>query len=202
MGSSETIARFRKAFPSVVQNDVDAALACVPRAEWPPSSDDIGPVVIDGEQLQIPYRIYSEEPHSPCLSALTHCQRLVLNAVYTRHANGFIRERHVKQLLLEDEQWIPPYVIQLLGEYVVEIIQILALHQEVFISPAYLRFAKENRTFINLLRQRITSYWNCYYGYRFRRLQDYPAFQIVELMDRAVRDTSLAAEQTLGADSP
>ena len=42
------------------------------------------------------------------------------------------------------------------------------------------RFAIENPAFFQLLEQRITSYWNCYYRDVFPHLRDYPAFQIAE----------------------
>lgn len=119
---SETTLRFRQAFPLVTKDEVEVALACVPLTELPPSIDDIGPVVINGEKLRIPFRFYSSEPDKSCLQILTDRQKLLLNAIYTRHSNGFVREQQVKPLLLADESWIPPFVIQLLGEYVLEII--------------------------------------------------------------------------------
>jgi hypothetical protein len=184
MDLSERIVGFRNAFPSMIRPHV-ATLACLPHSELPPSPNDIGPVVINGEQLRIPYRFYAREPESSCLQLLDDHQRLILNAIYTRHANGYIREQHVRPLLLADELWIPPFVIQLLGEYVLEIIQVLEDHIAVFLGPSYVRFARENRAFLQLLRRRITSYWNCYYRNRFQRLNDYPAFKIVEVIEGA-----------------
>jgi len=162
------------------------ALACIPVSKWAPTIHDIGPVEINEEQLRIPFRFYSSDPDSSCLRTLNDRQRLILNAIYTRHSSGYVRERCVKPLLLADELWIPPFVIQLLGEYVLEIIQVLAEHLAVFSGPNYLRFARENRVFSQLVRQRIASYWNCYYRFTFPRLKDYPAFRILELIEASV----------------
>ena len=186
MHPPETILRFRGAFPSALHQDVDVALNCIPVSEWPPSIDDIGPVEINSEQLRIPFRFSSSEPKSSCLQALNDRQKLILNAIYTRHSSGYVREMYVKPLLLADEAWIPPFVIQLLAEYVLEIIQALAEHLAVFSGASYLRFAKENRSFLQLVRQRIASYWNCYYRFMFPTLRDYPAFRILDLIEASV----------------
>jgi len=186
MLSPETILRFRSAFPSAIYQDVETALTCIPVSEWPPSIDDIGPVEINEEQLRIPFRFYSNDPDLSCFQTVNDQQRLILNAIYTRHSNGYVRERCVKPLLLADELWIPPFVIQLLGEYVLEIIQVLAEHLSVFSGGNYLRFARENRAFFQLLRQRIVSYWNCYYRFPFPKLKDYPAFRILEFIETSL----------------
>jgi len=178
--------RFRNAFPSAIHRDVEMALTCMPVSEWPPSLNDIGPVEINEEQLRIPFRFYSSDPDSSCLQRLNERQRLILNAIYTRHSSGYIRERCVKPLLFSDEVWIPPFVIQLLGEYVLEIIQVLAEHLAVFPASPYLRFARENGTLLQLVRQRIASYWNCYYRFTFTRLKEYPAFRILELIETSI----------------
>src|SRR5213593_2079862 len=101
----ETILRLRNAFPSAIHQDVEKALTCIPVSDWPPTTDDIGPVEIDKQQVRIPFRFYSSNPDSSCLQALNDRQRLILNAIYTRHSSGYVRERCVKALLLADELW-------------------------------------------------------------------------------------------------
>ena len=90
----------------------------------------------------------------------------------------------IEQLLQSDESWIPPFVLQLLGEYVLEIIRVVQAHSAVLKRSEYRRFIIENPAFLQLLKQRIISYWNCYYRAMFPRLKDYPAFQIVESFDK------------------
>jgi len=185
MSLSDTTIDFCNAFPSVIRSDVEVVLDCVPPSPWPPF-ESIGPVQIDGEQLQIFFRFSSSEPDLSSVQFFNERQRLILNAIYTRHLDGFIRERHVRPLLTSDEPWIPPFVVQLLGEYVIEIIQLLDDHRAVFIGPSYVSFARQNRAFFQLLRQRILSYWNCYFRHRFQSRDDYPAFRILKLMEAAV----------------
>ncbi len=154
---------------------------------WSISPNSIGPVVLNGEQLSIPYRVYLLEPEPNRVSALTHIQQLILSAILSRNHDGFVRERCVGELLRSHEPWIPPFVLQLLGEYVLGIIRVVEDQSTVLKSWEYRRFVIENPAFFQLLKQRIASYWICYYRAMFPRLRDYPAFQIVELFDDVMR---------------
>ena len=179
--------RIRHSFPAVLSQDVDVALLCLDPLyedlESSVSPDSIGPILLNGEQLSIPYRVYLLEPKPDRISALTKRQQLILSAILSRSSNGFVREKCVEQLLRSDEPWIPPFVLQLLGEYVLQIIRVVQDHSAVLKRPEYRRFITENPAFFQLLKQRIISYWNCYYREKFPQLRDYPAFQIVESFD-------------------
>lgn len=87
--------------------------------------------------------------------------------------------------------WVPPFVIQLLGEYVIEIQSLIHKNIDVIMNPIYAQFINDNSEFISLTRQRIISYWNCYHRFnreegRFlnRFLQDYGAYQAIELLKK------------------
>lgn len=188
--TQEARLRIRHAFPAVVWPDVDVAcLYLDPLYEgptWLVSPDSINPILVNGEQLNIPYRVYLREPAPAHLSALTDMQQLILSAILSRSSNGFVREKSVGELLRSDEAWIPPFVLQLVGEYVLEIIRVVEEHSEVLKGSQYRRFAIDNPAFFQLLKQRIISYWNCYYRTTFPRLTDYPGFQIAEFFDEMV----------------
>jgi hypothetical protein len=173
--------RIRQGFPAITWRDVDIVLFYLDpiyHQSWLVSPDSIGPLLLNGEQLFIPHRVYLLEPESDRISALTNIQQLILSAILSRSSNGFVREKCVGELLRSNEPWIPPFVVQLLGEYVLPIIRVVEAHSEVLKRPECIRFIIENPTFFDLLRQRIISYWNCYYRDIFPRLGDYPAFQI------------------------
>ena len=182
--------RIRHSFPVALWPDVDVAVPhLVPLYEdpaWSVSPDSIGPILLNGEQLSIPYRVYLREVEADRLSAFTSIQQLILSAILSRSSNGFVREKCVGKLLRSEEPWIPPFVLQLLGEYVLPIIRVVEDHSAVLKRSEYQRFVIENPAFFQLLKQRITSYWNCYYRAMFPRLRDYPAFQMVEFFDEVV----------------
>lgn len=190
MLTQDARSRIRHSFPAVVWPDVDVgSLLLEPLYNDPAlsvSPDVIGPILLNGEQLSIPYRVYLLEPEPERLRALTNIQQLILSAILSRSSNGFVRQKCVGELLRSDEPWIPPFVLQLLGEYVLPIIRVVEDHSTVLQRPEYCRFVIENPAFFQLLKQRITSYWNCYYRAMFPRLRDYPAFQIVEFFDEVM----------------
>lgn len=187
----EARSRIRHSFPAVMWPDVDVVLLCLDPIYADPaclvSPDSIGPVLLNGEQLSIPYRVYLLQPESDRSSALTPGQQLILSAILSRSSDGFVREKCVAELLQSDEPWIPPFVLQLLGEYVLPIIRVVEAHSAVLKRSEYYRFVFENPAFLQLLKQRITSYWNCYFRTMFPSLKDYPAFQIVESFDEEKR---------------
>src|SRR3954451_18784827 len=111
------------AFPSDLRAEARVVLGHMTGATHPPVGV-IGRVSVRGETLQIPHRQYAPPMSTPLgWQPLRHT---ILNCVYTRHNDGFVRERHLRRLLHEEAVWVAPFVVQLLGEYVLEIVQIIA----------------------------------------------------------------------------
>jgi hypothetical protein len=89
------------------------------------SNTDIGcPVLIcfDGEMLSIPKRFYFNEPNPNDQSILSELQKTIVNCVYLRHHNGYIRQKWLNTLTSKAYYFTVPYTFQLLGEYIIEII--------------------------------------------------------------------------------
>lgn len=149
----------------------------MPAQLYPPSPDDLWPVSVSGESLRIPYRLYLKPPTPDAADALDETQRLILACLLSRHHDGFVRHRNVPQLLMADADWVPPFVVQLAAEYVVEIIELILERVDDLSPDRYRRFAADNPRFMALTRQRVVSYWNAYYRSRFPRLADYPGFR-------------------------
>lgn len=77
--------------------------------------------------------------------------------------------------------WVVPFVVQLIGEYVVEIVEAAAATVISEASAAeFAGFVRENPAFIATTRRRVVSYWDCYYRSRFPTLESYPAFSALE----------------------
>jgi len=180
--NGDDAARLRGAFPRYLVADVDAALAVIPLAQHRPSVDDIGPVVVDGEAVHIPARIYSAEPEPTAVASLSELSQAVLSCLFTRHHDGFVRQRQVRRLLSVEGPWIPPYVLQLIGEYVVETVEVLLQDVERLRHQRYSAFAVANDGFIRCIRQRVISYWDCYYRARYPRFRDYPGLQVMNAL--------------------
>ncbi|WP_145043526.1 hypothetical protein [Mycobacteroides abscessus] len=71
-------------------------------------------------------------------------QRTILGCLYTRHYDGFVRQQWVRTILDAEHLWVAPFVIQLLGEYVPEIIDDIAEALRARPAEPYGRFITEN----------------------------------------------------------
>jgi hypothetical protein len=150
------------AFPAAIHDDVAILLSVMP-SEPRPTPQAIGPITVFGEPLHIPARIYPLEMNEASLSALTRTQQRVLHCLYTRHHDGFVRQRHLRPLLACDEPWVVPFVVQLVGEYVLPILIDIEAALRPHHARAYGAFVQENEAFMRLTGARVCSYWNAYY---------------------------------------
>jgi hypothetical protein len=105
--------------------------------------------------------------------------------VYTRHCDGHVRERYLRQVLATTCDWVAPYIVRLAGEYVIEITRIIQASLSQLTVPGsaqhatYGRFAAQNPAFIELTRARAVSYWNEHYRRQYPSLASYPARKIL-----------------------
>jgi hypothetical protein len=167
-----------EAFPRAVRADALAAISVLPEVS---TTSYAFSVSVGPETLTIPYRIY----HDPILiqpRELTGTQALLLSCLLTRHHDGFIREQHLKKILASKEAWIPPFVVQLVGEYVVETINEIRDGLNRLDPGLYGSFLRQNPAFYKLTRQRVLSYWNCYYYDRAKT--EYAGFRVLEAFER------------------
>jgi hypothetical protein len=137
-------------------------------------------IKLNGEQLTIPYRLYFDEPDIDSESDLTDRQKIILNCIFLRHHNGYLRERRLKNLVDKDEKWIIPFTVQLLGEYVFEILEVLDEHINEKTINDYYSFTEENPKYWQQTESRMISYWNEYYRRKFPKLKEYLGTALVK----------------------
>ncbi len=82
-------------------------------------------LIFKNETLRIPYRLYFDEPNPELENTLTDKQKDILNCIYLRHHNGYLREKRLNLLSNKSEKWTVPFIMQLLGEYVYELLPII-----------------------------------------------------------------------------
>lgn len=192
------------AFPSTAHAEVVNASGLITAGSWPRSPRLIqdsyvarwGEVKVSGEKLLIPYRQYD----SADLSSFD--AHPVVAAWMSRSHDGHVREAAVRSLLSSPATaWHPPYVIQLLGEYVVEICQAISdyVMRDLPLDPvaahAYQSFWVANPRFIALTRSRAASYWAAYHR-RSSPWASYPGRSALDSIDGLVRDMAAAAAAT------
>ena len=155
-------------------------------ARLPPSEHHTSAIsfLVNRATLLIPYRVY----HYPRLvdrSNLSALQSTLINCVLTRHHDGFVRGQHIKSIVKLNYEWIASFVVQLVGEYVIEIIEAIRSDLDSLDEQVYRAFLTSNPLFYALTRQRVMSYWDCYY--RHIRRDDYAAFEVLNRFDRLAR---------------
>ena len=172
------------AFPGSLREDALRVASILPQ---PSITTEPFSVRVGGEDVLIPYRIYHDlaliEPEQ-----LTPLQAKLLDCLLTRHHSGFVRENYLKSVVCSNHQWISPFVVQLVGEYVIEILDAISKNLDNLDPQLYRRFLTSNPNFHALTKQRVVSYWECYYWRQPK--EHYAGFRILEHFDRLVGKAS------------
>ena len=182
------------AFPAELADDVQAVLAVMPVSRHRP----VAPfsVIVQGQQVSIPGRVYNDEPSPESVAALSSRQRQVLHCLYSRHWDGWVRQRHLAQILSAGDPWVIPFVVQLVGEYVLEILVDISEELRGLGATgdgcriAYGEFIVANPAFFARTQRRVVSYWSSYYRNAFRSFQDYPGCTLLDLLRFAAAESA------------
>ena len=182
------------AFPPSVQARLLPALRDLPPSNLAPTgsitlsgSGRSTGITVLGEPVDVPHRIYNSAPTSdtPLEGSV---DATAVACLYTRHHDGFVRQRALQHVLGSDEPWTVPFIVQLLGEYVIEICDDIYRFAENDLPnrPGHFQtvraFADENPQFVNLTRQRATSYWSCYHRHQHAGWETYPGLLALQTM--------------------
>lgn len=151
------------AFPIVLRNDVENVIDFLSNKNF-----DIHPtidqeVILSGEKLTIPGRVYFDEPKEGLGNNMTDIQQTILNCIYLRHHNGYVRQERLEKLKNNNEYFVTPFIFQLLGEYVVEIVEIINEQAKESKLRNFAQFVEENPKYWMQTESRMISYWNEYY---------------------------------------
>jgi len=151
-------------------------------------------VALASKVIRLPLRVYVAEPPPELLESLETAELVVARCLLARHHDGFVRQRQIEDLVRLSEPWSVPYVLALLGEYVLEIHQALAetlvptLENDQLIRDLHGEFVSTNLEWWGLIQNRIVSYWGTYHRFKYameqtemgRRIPDaYPAARVV-----------------------
>lgn len=184
--------RLKKSFPKELHSDLNEVLKILPfennnvilcdgnihRVDNLIHETQLG-VKLENETLIIPCRLYFDEPNPKLEKSLTDKQKDILNCIYLRHHNGYIREKRLNLISDNSEKWAIPFVIQLIGEYVYELLPIIDKKVNKNTLNFYIEFIEENPRYWQQTKSRMISYWNEYYRYKFPKLKEYLGFKII-----------------------
>ncbi len=171
----------RCAFPSELHNDALIAFETFPKNPYWWNSFTVR---VNNEVVSIPCRVY-HNPSSIKTNNLSGLQKNLVGCILSRNHDGFVRQEYLSQILGCKYTWVPPFVIQLLGEYVVEILRVIEANLGNLDKPLYAQFLRENPDFLALTEQRVISYWDCYHRFSCRK-EDFPGFRAVNFFKQLV----------------
>lgn len=134
-----------------------------------------------GQNVQLPARLHFQNLPSgdEWLSSLPPPALCLVS----RATDGFLRQRAATAIVKIKSEWAPPFVAALLGDYVVEIADVICDAVPGFDQALYANFVRENRTAVRRIRAQATSYWAAYYRDRFPEKRDYPALRALHEME-------------------
>ncbi|WP_225775880.1 hypothetical protein [Pseudomonas sp. Marseille-Q5115] len=136
-------------------------------------------VIADKNRVVIPYRIHHERSEQDGRS-LSRTLSIMYSCLLTRHHNGYVRQRQLERILPVPEPWVVPFVVQLTGEYVIEILDTCESRFSLLDPVLYGAFIRENPKYFQATRDRMISYWDCYYRLRYKRKPDYVGFRLFD----------------------
>lgn len=153
---------------------------------------------VHGESLRIPERIYAAPTrvdHLPTRSAY------MVDCLLSRSTDGRVRQQAAEKVLEEAFDFTPAYIVPLIGEYVVEIVELvyMSLSRCPIDSAAareYGQFIKANEDLLRLIRQRSRSYWDAYYRERYPSYESYPGSLAVTLLAQWAQRQQLSTDGT------
>lgn len=173
-----------------------------------------------GEKIYIPYRVDFSKPDfedkrelANLLSDMTSGysgkyvwkdpkdlndkQRAIFYCLFSRHLDGYTREKCLAGLLPLQDSFIVAYVMCLVGEYVIEVVSQINDNRESFCVDGLRDYVENNLELYELLKQKAASYWNVYYSPQNGETNiellkhEYPAFLFFDYVDKVVRSQTL-----------
>jgi hypothetical protein len=117
---------------------------------------------------------------------------LFARALQTRSNDGFERQRATRDLLPNLKPWAAPFIVALIGEYIVEILDDIAATLTPEDALTLGAFVIENQGYWNTVKRRVMSYWDVYYRsprgsetrHAYKR-DEYVGFRLINRLEMA-----------------
>ena len=193
----------QKAFPIEIREEVNSLLMKF-SVETKHSTIRFESVVIGQEKIEIPSRIYYNPPYSLTDSKFKQVEKEIINCIFSRHNDGYIRQKAILNIIGSDNNWTVPYIVRIIGEYVIEILKDIDNNFEIINKYNLTSFVLQNPEFYNRTRSRVMSYWHCYFRRQFPEIlkkirvpeeQRYVGFRLLNKIDKLICE---CCERVLG----
>jgi hypothetical protein len=177
--------KIKRAFPSAISGEL-IELFRYSLMKPTHTSPDFFSVVLKEEELIIPGRIYYDETALEQLEPLSAIQKVIVYCLFSRHHNGFTRQKCISKIISSQNEWSMPFIVQIIGEYVIEILNDIFESRNSINKGNLKNFVLSNRELFIRTRDRVASYWDCYYRTQFPKKETYVGFKILAYIDHIV----------------
>lgn len=169
---------FQDGFPNYLRDDVTTVVGKIPHKTYNNVtigvSEDTFQYFQDNKVIRFPYRTYYIDISDAVKENLSQRQKMILHCIYSRSCDGFVRQKHIYSLLQMDyEDWAIPYIVKICDEYVVEILEMTYDILEEQDTERIKGFCLENIVPFCKSYNRMISYWNEFYRYKYNNFQKY-----------------------------
>lgn len=150
-------------------------------------------VTFGGDSLTVPSRIYVNQGLLWRDDGRRQLERDIACCLGTRHHSGYTREECLRRLLAAPKDWMVPFIVQLIGEYVVEIVEPIAdalpgMAPEM--QDAFADFIRTNPRYLQTIDSRVVSYWMSYYERAYPDQAGYPGRRAIEYLRTIAASTA------------
>ena len=203
MNAHEMTTRVKLAAAFPVEYGAQASLAATDAAKRLPQLQmaERFCVKLGRETVWIPERLYfaSEQPK---LAEHSEAWRFA-RALQTRSDDGFERQRAARDLLVNLEPWAAPFIVALIGDYVVEILDEIDSGMTPAVEQTLAAFISDNPDFWNIVKQRVASYWDVYYRARWlgdhcgraEQRHEYVGFRLIQRLGSVALQHMAASDE-------
>lgn len=189
-----------EAFPVKYRTEALTAGDAVARLLAPRQWTERFPVQVEAQRVLVPTRLH----FFPDRLSLTKSDEAwqFARALQTRSNDGFERQRAAADLLADLRPWGTPFIVALIGEYIVEILDDIAAAMTPELARTLGAFIVGNEAYWNTTKQRVVSYWNVYYRARWlndygraERRDEFVGFRLVQQLEAAAFQSAPNADQ-------
>jgi hypothetical protein len=165
-----------RAFPSELAESVQSVVPLLVDGQLRPPSEGFRAEVRE-EFLEIPYRVYYRPERVRDLVKSAR-EGVIVACLGARHYEGYLREECLARVLSVEAAWVVRFVVQLVGEYVLPILQVIERAMPTLRGTLYVEYVSKNRFLFETIGRRAVSYWDAYHRGQYPKLSDYPGFRI------------------------
>lgn len=163
-----------QAFPASLQSDAIVAARAVSQHLHERQWTERFALHVRQELVLIPARLHFMSESSDRVGSEETW--LMTQALWTRSNDGFQRQRAARNLIASPKPWAAPFLLALIGEYVVEILTDMDTAMQPSLLNELSGCILVNPSYWRLVKQRVASYWNEYYRHSSTR-SAYVGFQ-------------------------